>query len=316
MGRRLVVVMLIAALIAGGVFYFARMVQQSSAPSGKQSAAVSAPVPSNAVSTSNVLVAAKDLPAGTLIQANSLVFRPWPTSGIDDASHVVEGKASMEEFQGAVLRSGARSGEPLLRGNMIKRGESGFLAAVLKPGMRAVTVSVNENTGVAGFVFPGDVVDLVLSHVVNLSDSAGTLRPHNVSETVMHNLRVIAVDQRASDQEQIPAVARGVTLEATPEQAERLALIQRMGEVRLVLRPLAKATEEAEQGGEAQAVTATPTPMLGPDGQPIGPDGRTFTLDSDLSQIISPPGGSTSGSNAGGSIQVVRGNQSQEAETK
>jgi pilus assembly protein CpaB len=310
MGRRLIVVMLIAALIAGGVFYFARMVQQSR-PAPQAQTAVSQPVASAPTSTTQVLVATKDMPAGTLIQANSLVFRAWPAAGIDDASHVVEGKGTLEEFQGAVLRAGIRSGEPALRGNMIKRGESGFLAAVLKPGMRAVTVSVNENTGVSGFIFPGDMVDLVLSHVVNLSDSAGTMRPHNVSETVMHDLRVIAVDQRASDQEQVPVVARGVTLEATPEQAERLALIQRMGEVRLVLRPLTK--QDQGDGEKAPSAEVVATPLV-PGAEAA--DARTFTLDSDLSQIIAPPGGTSSSSSGGGSIQVVRGQSSQEAQAK
>lgn len=298
MGRRLVVVMLIAALIAGGVFYFTRMVQQSSQqPVVSPVATTQEPAPV-ATSANSILVAAKDLPAGTLIQASMLVFRPWPAGGIDSTAHVLENKASLSDFDGAVVRTGVRSGEPVVAANLIKRGESGFLAAVLKPGMRALTVAVNENTGIAGFVFPGDQVDLILSHTVNLSGANGQPRPHQVSETVMQNLRVIAVDQRVGDQDQTPAVARGVTVEATPEQAEKIALLQRMGELRLLLRPLTKQ--------EGEAVVATP------EGAPTtvaaeATDARTFTIDSDVSQIIAPPGGTEAGSAAGASIQLVRG---------
>jgi pilus assembly protein CpaB len=295
MGRRLVVVMLIAALIAGGVFYFTRLVQQSSQQPVPVATAQD-PAPA-ATSANSIMVAAKDLPAGTLIQANMLVFRPWPAAGIDNTSHIVEGKASLSDFDGAVVRSGVRAGEPVVGTNLIKRGESGFLAAVLKPGMRAITVAVNENTGVAGFVFPGDVVDLVLSHTVNLTAANGQPRPHQISETVMQNLRVIAVDQRVGDQDQVPAVARGVTIEATPEQAERVALLQRMGELRLLLRPLTKTEDEAVATPDG-APTATATEAT---------DTRTFTIDSDVSQIIAPPGGSEAGASTGGSVQLVRG---------
>ena len=134
MGRRLIGVLLIAGLISGGVFFFARKVQQAQpvVQQGTESAQVQAPVVKN---DSQIIVAAKDLPAGTIIQANSLIFRDWPQSGIDQAAYVVMGSGTVEEFDGAVVRDGLRAGAPVVRGNLIKRGESGFLAAVLTPGM-------------------------------------------------------------------------------------------------------------------------------------------------------------------------------------
>lgn len=308
MGRRLVVVILIAAMIAGGVFYFARMVQRANPPMQQQ--ATSNPVQSApAARTSQILVAAKDLPSGTIIQANSLVFRAWPDDAIDQQSYVLQGSGTLEEFDGAVARSGMRSGEPVIRTNLIKRGESGFMAAVLRPGMRAVSLAVNENTGVAGFVFPGDNVDLVLSHVVNLGDANGQMRPHNVSETVLHDIRVIGIDQRSGDQEQAPAVGNVVTLEVTPEQAERISLAQRMGELRLILRPLAKSADDASKDGSSG--TSLVMPVVS------DADQRTFTLDSDLSQIIAAPGGTgAAGSDTVTSVQVVRGTTSADAQVK
>lgn len=302
MGRRLVVVILIAVLIAGGVFYFAQMVQQSRPVTPSQGPiggtdTIAAPRP---VEDGQILVAAKDLPAGTLIQANSLIFRAWPRSGIDQTAYVAQGAGTIDEFEGAVVRGGMRAGEPVVRTNLIKRGESGFMAAVLQPGMRAVSFQVNENTGVAGFVFPGDKVDLVLSHIVNLSDANGQTRSHHISETVLHDVRIIGIDQRAGDQEQTPAVGNVVTVEVSPEDAEKIALAQRIGELRLLLRPLAKSEEE---GGEG---------ML----ELPGEDKRTFTMDSDLSQIIAPPGGTGVDNGKVAVVQVVRGSASVDAQTK
>lgn len=297
MGRRLIVVLLIAGLISGGVFFFARKVQQAQPvpQTGVETAQVQAPVVKN---DSQIVVAAKDLPAGTIIQANSLIFRDWPQSGIDQAAYVVIGTGTVEEFDGSVVREGLRAGAPVVRGNLIKRGESGFLAAVLTPGMRAVSISVNPNTGVAGFVFPGDHIDLVLSHAVNFEMSGGRQIPHAVSETLLRNLRVVAVDQRSGDQEQTPALSNVVTVEATSEQAESISLAQRMGELRVILRPLA---QKAGADGSLEEDKSTE---------------RTFTIDSDLSQVITSPTGGAGNVNGGGSIQIVRGNTSVNAETK
>ena len=195
---RLVVVFLIAAVIAGGVFYLTSRMQPVQVQTGPVTT-VSAQPSEDVV---QVLVAVAALPAGTLIKQGSVSFgfRPWPRSAVDQESYVVEGGGAIEDFDGAVIRVGMNKGEPVNRANLIKKGDSGFLAAVIHPGMRAVSISVNENTGLAGFVFPGDRVDLVLSHVVNLMHSDDAAHTHNVSETILHDLRVVAVDQKAGDQ--------------------------------------------------------------------------------------------------------------------
>lgn len=311
---RLVVVLLIAAMIAGGVFYVTSSMQ---APAPVANVPVAA-VPRVSSDTQQVLVAVAAVPAGTLLKQADVqfAFRPWPRASVDDKAYVLEGTA-VTDFNGAVVRTGIQAGEPVVRSNLIKPGENGFLAAVLKPGMRAVSVSVNENTGVAGFVFPGDRVDLVLSHAVNIPHADGQPKAHNVSETILHDLRVVAVDQKASDQEQVPAVSSVATLEVTPEQAERVALAQRMGELRLVLRSIVlEAGAASGAGAEVGGTEANPPPSVAPSPlqQAAGPEERTFTLDSDLSQIVSPPAG---GDDKGGSrIQVVRGSQSADVESK
>ncbi len=293
--KRLVIVFIVAAVLAAGSFFLSRMAMQSAPAVVAQTEGGQIAAPQPPADTTKVLVAGIDLPSGSLIQANSLLFRDWPRSAIDENSFVVEGQATLEDFQGAVVRSGIRSGQPVAKSNLIKRNESGFLAAVLKPGMRAVTVTVNEGTGVAGFVFPGDTVDLVLSHTIQIKHAVdNSTHPHDVSETLFHGIRVIAVDQRAGDQEQLPAVSRVVTLEVTPEQSEGITLAQKMGEIRLVLRALAK----TEDGAEAAL-------------QPADADERTYTMDYNLSQVISSAGGTADDKDGQVSsmIQVVRGGQ-------
>lgn len=311
--RRLIFVLLLAGFLAGGMFFLSRMAIETAPPPVANNAQPVQNAPS--MDTVRILVAGVDLPSGSLIQANSLVFRDWPRSGVDEASYVVEGQNTIEEYQGAVVRTGFRMGEPVAKANMIKRNESGFLAAVLKPGTRAVTVNVNEGTGVAGFIFPGDKVDLILSHAVQLQHNDGQQRNHNVSETLLRDLRVIAVDQRASDQEQMPSVSRVVTFEVTSDQAERIALAQRMGEIRIVLRALPQEEATAEAGADGSVISAGVTG----DDVDLATDDRTFTIDSDLSQIIASPAGDKDSSvpgSGGTMIQVIRGNATTDTQPK
>lgn len=333
MGRRLIVVILIAALIAVGTAYLSRMMLQSKpADPTVANAPIAAPVVQN--SGTRILVAAIDLPAGTIIQPNGLVWRSWPQDGVDRKLYVVEGEGEIDNFSGDVVRGGVRAGEPLVRSNVIKKGESGFLAAVLMPGKRAVSISVNEVFGVAGFLFPGDNVDLILSHEVQMARNdgvSGTIA-HKVSETILRNIRILAVDQRSSDQEALPAVSNAVTLEVTPEEAEQIALATRIGELRLVLRSLSKdaaTTEQAsatpaadgtiattEESGMPSFMSALTTPATGEAAKGTDNSKRTFTLDSDLSLLISPPAGAPSSGGAAGAgigsvssskIDIVRG---------
>jgi pilus assembly protein CpaB len=139
------------------------------------------------------------------------------------------------------------AGQPLTVGALVKPGDRGFLAAALGPGMRAVTVPVSERTGVAGFIFPGDRVDLMLTQTVE-----GEGRPLKTSETVLRNLRVLATDQSTEQvtNEQGKTVVRNfntVTLEVTPKLAEKVAVAQTLGTLSLVLRSLADNQAELER---------------------------------------------------------------------
>jgi len=195
-----------------------------------------------------VLVARKALPVGTIIDAESLTYQPWPTEMMQSA-YYTEGQpdSDMSKLLGTVVRYPITAGQPMTRGALVGPQDRGFLAAALGPGMRAITVPVNASTGVAGFVFPGDRVDIVLTQEV----TGGEGPPLKVSETVVRNVRVLATDQRidskGEDGKTEVRTFSNVTLEATPRIAEKIAVAQSVGQLSLSLRSIADNTAELER---------------------------------------------------------------------
>ncbi|MGH6981376.1 MAG: Flp pilus assembly protein CpaB, partial [Stellaceae bacterium] len=151
-------------------------------------------------------------------------------------------------------------GEPIVQGKTVKPGDAGFLAAVLRPGMRAITLSVNIVTGDNGLLAPGDHVDVVLTQVfVGHETDPGN---RSVSETIVSDLRVIAVDQRlqAGEGPQKDArPAQTVTLEVTALQAEQISVGAKMGDMGLAIRGVQAAMKPGSKPGE-QNTEAQPTP--------------------------------------------------------
>lgn len=142
-------------------------------------------------------------------------------------------------YTGAMVRHPLGADAPIVAGDVISPGDHGFLAAVLQPGMRAVSVGVDAVTGTAGLIWPGDHVDLLLTQQL----SAPNLPPAKsvAAETVLSDVRVIAINQRlvqGADAKTRPrALARTVTLEVTPDQAERVAVAAHLGPLSLIVRP-------------------------------------------------------------------------------
>ena len=193
-----------------------------------------------------VLVATRALPVGTIITPEAFKFQPWPEELVEEAYFKKEG-TNMEELNGTVVRTAITAGQPLTKGSIVSPGDRGFLAAALGPGMRAVTIPVSGLTGVAGFVFPGDRIDLMLTQSIK-----GAGPEMKVSETVIRNLRVLATDNRvvASTNDQGQTVAKKtklVTLEATPKIAEKISVAQTLGTLSVALRSLADNAAELEE---------------------------------------------------------------------
>ncbi|GAA4020402.1 hypothetical protein GCM10022280_20960 [Sphingomonas swuensis] len=196
-----------------------------------------------------ILVARKALPVGTLIDAESFQFQPWPAELMQQA-YYTDGApdANVTKLIGMVVRNPVTAGQPLTRGTLVGPQDRGFLAAALSPGMRAITVPVNDTTGVAGFIFPGDRVDMVLTQSV---EGGGDGPPLRVSETIVRNLRVLATDQRVDskgeDGRPLVKTFANVTMEVTPKIAEKIAVAQSLGGLSLALRSLADNTAELER---------------------------------------------------------------------
>ncbi len=205
-----------------------------------------------------VLVAKGDTSARQLLNAEMMRWQEWPRDSLND-SYVQQDKAKLEDFVGTVVRSRLTSGEPVTASRVVRPGDRGFMAAVLTPGMRAVTVNVTPSTGMAGFVSPGDHVDLIwLTMVVQRpeKDQKMTLDRH-LSETVLTDLRVLAMDQRISDDKKDVAIPKTATLEVTPKQAEIVAVTSDLGLLSLSLRSVAEEDFLAAPAMPAQPTTAT-----------------------------------------------------------
>jgi pilus assembly protein CpaB len=153
-----------------------------------------------------------------------------------------------KKLLGTVVRYQITAGQPVTRGSLIGPQDRGFLAAALGAGMRAITVPVNASAGVAGFVFPGDHVDLVLTQQVEGGGDGPALK---VSETIVRNIRVLATDQRVTDKDKDGKTEvktfSNVTLEVTPRIAEKVAVAQSMGMLSLSLRSIADNNAELER---------------------------------------------------------------------
>ena len=237
------VALLVGALVIAVVT--AVMAKNMFVGAGANQAAAAQAVPTGP----KILVARKALPVGTIIDQESLAFQAWPKELVQNA-YYQEGapESDMSKLLGTVVRNPITAGQPLTQGSLVGPNDRGFLAAALSPGMRAVTVPVSTTSGVAGFVFPGDRVDVILTQEVTGGGDGPALK---VSETIVRNLRVLATDQRIDSKDEegktVVKTFSMVTVEATPRLAEKIAVSQSLGTLSLALRSIADNTAELER---------------------------------------------------------------------
>ncbi len=186
----------------------------------------------------SVLVAAHDLATGSFVRPEDLRWQAWPEGQVAD-NYLLKDKDAPEALSGAVVKLHIAAGEPVTNNRVVKPGDRGFLAAVLSPGMRAISLPVTPMSGVSGLVFPGDHVDVILSHQVKNPTAEGGEQMGSASETVLTDIRLLAIDQSTADIDGKPILAKTVTFEVTPKQVEAIEVASTLGNLYLSLRGLA-----------------------------------------------------------------------------
>lgn len=224
---------LIILLVAGVVVAFAAIAIKSRL--SEEPAVDAGPV------TPRVLVAKRDLPPGSFVQAGVDIDWDMVPDDMPKDDLLLENAVRVEDFSGAVVRKQLRAGEPVSQSALMKAGEGGFMSAVLEPGMRAVSIKVNETSGNAGFISPGDRVDLIVTHRIKSAGGGGESgggRDAVISETFVRDVRVLAVDQMLDNPENKAILAKTVTVEVNDQQAEQIAVATEMGKISMSLRSM------------------------------------------------------------------------------
>ena len=276
MRARTLVLFVVALTLAGGTAMLVRSFLEQR-PNAEAEALAKPAAPQK-----SVLVARGGITRGQILKPQDFAWQVWPEGGIDKNYILNEtgaGTRTPDSFAGWVARDPFAAGEPISDAKIVSPGSRGFLAAVLHPGMRAISVPVTATSGISGFIFPGDEVDILITHQLTGHDEQ-----HRAAETVLQDVRVIGIDQKLDSKSGEPLVAHTATLEVTPKQSEMIAVATEIGKLSLSLRSLA--ANQSEQSAAAS---------------PAGDAPSTFTLDSEVSQLVPKPGAGTAG------VTVLRG---------
>jgi pilus assembly protein CpaB len=190
------------------------------------------------VNATEVLVARTDIGLGHIANEGHFRWQTWPADAVSGGFITKSGgMAAMRDLSGAIARAPIMAGEPITAHKLIKAGQGGVLAAILPPGMRAVSTKIKEETAAGRLILPNDHVDVIL-----IRRTRGRSGDEHVSDVLFRNVRVLALGQQIETKEgkkSAEGAANTATLELTPSQAEQLALANSMGEISLALRSIA-----------------------------------------------------------------------------
>jgi pilus assembly protein CpaB len=228
------------ALAAGGAAAFLVSSDDDTKPAP-------APAPVVRLPTVDVLIAKADIGMGTAASAENFQWQAWPAATTGGSYITKKDRPNaIEELAGSITRAPFTAGEPIREAKLIKaNGASGFMAAILPSGMRAVSTEISPETGAGGFILPNDRVDVIVTRRPKDNDSKSGSSAN--SETILTNVRVLAIDQTVEEKNgQRVVVGKTATIELAPRQAETLALSRQQGTLSLALRSLLDAGKTVE----------------------------------------------------------------------
>jgi pilus assembly protein CpaB len=226
-----------------------------------------------------IVVAAESLAYGTAVTSDNVAEIPWFSNALPEGAFAV--KDDLINSGRRVVLSPMKRGEAVLRSKVTGPGQRASLASLLDEGKRAVTVSVDDVRGVAGFVLPGDFVDIVI-----IADD-GSSKRQSYSDILLEHVKVLAIDQVASEGEGQPTVAKAVTVEVTKEQAQKILLATNIGKLSLILaRPVESKPDPNRRVSEKDIGRTTPEPMRPPPPPPPAPVVAAPVVPSNTVKII------------------------------
>ena len=237
MNPQRIIVLGFALVAAGGAAFLVRGMLGGGTPTVQAKAAPT-------IAMGEVLVASSNLSPGQALSADQVRWEKWPRSTIDPSFIIHEPSVSEEQVvKGTVVRAVILPGQPITQNAIVHGDASGFMAATLSEGMRAVSIAISTDSGAGGFILPNDRVDVILTRKPQSNSSRG------FAKTILSNLRVLAVDQTyRQEKDTRTVVGKTATVEVAPEQAEVISAAGMSGQLSLALRPLSE-TDDANLGG-------------------------------------------------------------------
>jgi pilus assembly protein CpaB len=234
------IIVLVIALAAGGMAIW--LVGRSNQP------IVVEKEPVAQLETVDILVAAADIGLGTTVSNQDMRWQTWPTAAAStNFIRRTDRPEAINQLAGAIARQPFSAGEPIREAKLIRAKGSGYMAAILPQGMRAISTEISAETGAGGFILPNDHVDVILSRRDKAAEKASGVEVHT-SEIILSNVRVLAIDQNVEEKNgQRVVVGKTATLELSPGQAESLARAKQMGNLTLALRSIVDFDAKDEQ---------------------------------------------------------------------
>jgi pilus assembly protein CpaB len=236
-------VVLGVAVVAGGV---------AALLAGRSEKPPAAPAPQQVqIPAVEVLVARGDIGLGQTVSGGDMQWVSWPANAASGNFITKTNRPdALESLSGAIARAPFVAGEPIRDAKLVQAKGSGFMAAILPPGMRAASVAIAPETGAGGFILPNDRVDVILTQRDRAAEKLTGSEVH-VSETILKNVRVLAIDQNVEEKNgQRVVIGKTATLELSPGQTESLSLAQKLGSISLALRSITDANAKDDDKKE------------------------------------------------------------------